>query len=62
MDELNNQLLENILAETKRTQVLIRTNNLLISRFILELSKTRKELGLPKRVLFFKFDLLEDEY
>lgn len=62
MDKLNNQLLENILAETKRTQVLIRTNNLLISRFILELSKTRKELGLPKRVLFFKFDLLEDEY
>ena len=62
MDELNSQLLENILAETKRTQVLIRTNNLLISRFILELSKTRKELGLPKRVLFFKFDLLEDEY
>lgn len=62
MDELNNQLLENILAETKRTQVLIRTNNLLISRFILELSRTRKELGLPKRVLFFKFDLLEDEY
>ncbi len=62
MDELNNQLLENILQETKRTQVLIRTNNLLLSRFILELSKTRKELGLPKRVMFFKFELLEEDY
>ena len=43
-------------------QVLIRTNNLLLSRFIIELSKTRKELGLPKRVFGFKFEILEDDY
>lgn len=48
--------------ELKNIQILIRTNNLLLSRFILELSKTRKELGLPKRLLFFKYDLLQEEY
>lgn len=48
--------------ELSRIQVLIRTNNLLLSRFILELSKVRKELGLPKRQFYFRFDLLEDEY
>ncbi|MCM1324186.1 MAG: hypothetical protein NC218_08485 [Acetobacter sp.] len=41
---------------------MIRTNNLLLSRFILELAKVRKELGLPKRCFFFKFELLEAEY
>lgn len=51
-----------LLEEIKRVQVLIRTNNLLLSRFILELSKTRQELGLPKRCFFFKFELLQDEY
>lgn len=48
--------------ELKDIQVLIRTNNLLLSRFILELSKTRIELGLPKRVLAFKFEILQEEY
>lgn len=43
-------------------QTLIRVNNLLLSRFILQLSETRKELGLPKRETFFKFELLEDDY
>lgn len=51
-----------ILEEIKRTQVLIRTNNLLLSRFILELNNVKKEFGLPKRYLAFKFDLLEEEY
>lgn len=62
MEELNNQLLESILEETKRTQVLIRTNNLLLSRFILQLARVRKDLGLPKRVSLFKFELLEEDY
>lgn len=51
-----------IYQELKDIQVLIRTNNLLLSRFILELSKTRIELGLPKRVLAFKFEILQEEY
>lgn len=64
MEQLPEQALQldNILSEIKRTQVLIRTNNLLMSRFILELSKVRKELGLPKRRFFFKFELLDEEY
>ena len=48
--------------ELKDIQVLIRVNNLLLSRFIVEIAKTRKELGLPKRLFAFKFELLEDEY
>lgn len=48
--------------ELKDIQILIRTNNLLLSRFILELSKVRKDLGLPKRVFGFKFEILEEEY
>ena len=51
-----------LLRELKDIQILIRTNNLLLSRFILELSKTRIELGLPKRVFGFKFELLQEEY
>ena len=48
--------------EIKNLQVLIRVNNLMLSRFILQLQNTRKELGLPKRETFFKFELLEDDY
>lgn len=43
-------------------QTLTRVNNLLLSRFILQLSEVQKELGLPKRETFFKFELLEDDY
>lgn len=48
--------------ELRQIKILIRTNNLLLARFILQLSETRKELGLPKRNVFFKFELLEDDY
>lgn len=48
--------------ELNQLKILIRTNNLLLARFILQLSETRKELGLPKRNVFFKFELLEDDY
>lgn len=56
------QALIDLENEMKNIQVLIRTNNLLLSRFILQLAETRKELGLPKRNVFFKFELLEDDY
>lgn len=42
--------------------ILIRTNNLLLSRFILELNEVRNELKLPKRCIFFKFMILQEEY
>ena len=48
--------------ELKDIQILLRVNNLLLSRFIVEIAKTRKELGLPKRVFAFKFEILEDDY
>ena len=56
------QTLIDLENEMKNIQVLIRTNNLLLSRFILQLAETRKELGLPKRNVFFKFELLQEDY
>ena len=55
-------VLNQIKEELNKVQILIRTNNLLLARFILQLSETRKELGLPKRNVFFKFELLKDDY
>lgn len=46
----------------KDLEVLIRVNNLLLSRFILELGTVRKDLGIPKRKTFFRFELLEEDY
>lgn len=54
--------LKDIKETLDKVQILIRTNNLLLSRFILQLSEVRKELCLPKRNVFFKFELLEDDY
>ena len=54
--------LEEIESELRKINILIRTNNLLLSRFILQLSTVRKELGLPKRNVFFKFELLQEDY
>lgn len=48
--------------EIAKLQILVRVNNLLLSRFILQLSKTRDDLHLPKRNVFFKFELLQDDY
>lgn len=63
--ELTAQILElkkSVTDDLVTTQVLIRTNNLLLSRFILALEKTRKKMGLPEREIGFKFELLENEY
>lgn len=59
--DIEKRLLD-IEQEIKNTQILLRVNNLLLSRFILQLSKTRDDLGLPKRNVFFKFELLEEDY
>lgn len=55
------QELNQIENEIRQLQVLVRVNNLLLSKFILQLSETRKELGLPKRQSFFKFEILQDD-
>jgi hypothetical protein len=62
MEEQQQQKLDILEEELRQIKILIRTNNLLLARFILQLSETRKELGLPKRNVFFKFELLEDDY
>lgn len=62
MEEQQQQRLDILEEELRQIKILIRTNNLLLARFILQLSETRKELGLPKRNVFFKFELLEDDY
>lgn len=55
------QELNRIEKEIRQLQVLVRVNNLLLSKFILQLSETRKELGLPKRQSFFKFEILQED-
>ncbi len=54
--------IQDIKDNLEKVQILIRTNNLLLARFILQLSEVRKELGLPKRNVFFKFELLQEDY
>lgn len=51
-----------ISEQLKEINVLMRVNNLLISRFILELATIKKDLGIPKRQTFFRFELLDEEY
>lgn len=65
IEELTARIIElkkSVADDLVTTQVLIRTNNLLLSRFILALEKTRKKIGLPEREIAFKFELLEEEY
>lgn len=57
-----NKELEQLKDDLNKIQILIRTNNLLLARFILQLSEVRKELGLPRRNVFFKFELLQEDY
>lgn len=59
MEELQKDL---ILAELKQMNVLMRVNNILLSKFIMQLQTIRKELHLPKLKSFFKFELTETDY
>lgn len=64
-EKLLNQIskqLSDIEDKLYRNEILLRVNNLIVSRFILQLSQVRTELGLPKRTTFFKFELLEEDY
>lgn len=53
---------QDILDELKQVNILLRVNNLLMSKFIVQLANVRRELGLPPRISFFKFELLEEDY
>lgn len=61
LDELEREILTTQ-DEVKKLQVLIRVNNMLLSRFILQLQEVRKEFNIPKRQTFFKFELLDEDY
>ena len=53
---------QQIQDELKRIEILIRTNNLLLSRFILELDNVKRDLKIPRRQTFFTFEILDEEY
>lgn len=59
MDE---QLEREIVQRLTQLEILQRVNNVLISKFILQLQTVKKELHLPKLISYFKFELLEDDY
>lgn len=58
---LLNQRIDNIISQYNTLEILTRINNLLMSRFILQLSQARKDLHLPKRETFFRFEILESD-
>lgn len=44
------------------SEILIRVNNLLLSKLIVSFNNLTKELNIPKRKAFFRFEILDDEY
>lgn len=64
MEKLNSierKILE-LSDEISQNKILLRVNNLLLARFILQLSQVRNDFNLPKRNTFFKFEILDDDY
>lgn len=64
MEKLNSierKILE-LSDEISQNKILLRVNNLLLARFILQLSQVRNDFNLPKRNTFFKFEILNDDY
>lgn len=59
MDE---KIQREILQRLTQLEILQRVNNVLLSKFILQLQTVKKELHLPKIKSYWKFELLESEY
>lgn len=59
---MDDKLQREILQRLTQLEILQRVNNVLLSKFILQLQVLRKELHLPKLISFWKFDLAEDDY
>jgi len=57
---MNNE--QDILEQLKEINILMRVNNILLSRFILQMQTVKKILHLPKLEPFFKFELLDEDY
>ena len=63
MEKLNSierKILE-LSDEISQNKILLRVNNLLLARFILQLSQVRNDFNLPKRNTFFKFEILDGD-
>ena len=59
---MSESLQREILQRLTQLEILQRVNNVLLSKFILQLQVLRKELHLPKLISFWTFDLAEDDY
>lgn len=66
MDKEQEQKFERRLLEIdesiRQVDILLRINNLLISKFILQLSSVKKQLNLKDSYDFFRFNLLQTDY
>ena len=61
----NDELILNratLFDELHTLQILIRVNNLLLSKLINEWNNVKTEMGLPRRYFSFKFSILKEEY
>ena len=61
IENLETELIQ-VQQELRKVQILMRVNNMIMSRFILQLQDIRNYLDIPKRETFFKFELLESDY
>lgn len=55
----NNQELTDLI---KQLNVLMRVNNLIMSRFIMQIESLKKEIRLHKTKIFFKFEITDEDY
>lgn len=46
----------------KNIEILLRVNNILMTRFIVTFNNIFRRFNLPKCLTFFKFEILEDDY
>ncbi|MBQ2349965.1 MAG: hypothetical protein II393_01665 [Cytophagales bacterium] len=53
---------QEILAQLKQLNILTRVNNVLLSKFILQLQVVKKKLHIPELRGYWRFELLESEY
>lgn len=60
-EKFDRRLLE-LGEELRQIDILLRVNNLLISKFILQLSHVKKQLRLKDSNDFFKFSILQTDY
>lgn len=53
---------QEILEQLKQINILTRVNNILLSKFILQLQEVKKKIHTPNMVSFFTFEILNEDY